>query len=55
MNKKYLFITSLLLIFLVFGFYFYNNQTQKNDVVKDTLIKNLNWDSPLKKEIPYVI
>lgn len=55
MNINYLFITSLLPIFLVFGFYFYNNQTQENDVVKDTLIKNLNWDSPLKTEIPYVI
>jgi hypothetical protein len=54
MNKKYLFITSLLPIFLVFCLYFYNNQAQENDIVKDTLIKNLNWDSPLQQEVPYV-
>ena len=54
MNKKYLFITSLFPIFLVFGLYFYNNQTQENNVVKDALIKNLNWDSSLQKEVPYV-
>lgn len=56
MNKKYLFIISLLPIFLVFwAYYFYNQSKKTDDVVKDTLIKNLNWDSPLKTEIPYVI
>jgi hypothetical protein len=34
--------------------YFFNYTSQKEDVVKDTLIKNLNWDSPLQNEVPYV-
>jgi hypothetical protein len=55
MNKKYLFITSLLPIFLVFWLYYFYNQSKKtDDIVKDTLIKNLNWDSPLQQQVPYV-
>ena len=55
MNKKYIFITSLLSIFIIIWFYFYNNSNTQDDVIKDALIKNINWDSPLQKTVPYVI
>lgn len=55
MNKKYIFISSLFSIFIFTGLYFYYNSHSQDDVIKDALIKNLNWDSPLQKTVPYVI
>lgn len=56
MNKKYLYFSLLWVIIIFFWFYHYNNSWKiQNNIVKDSLIKNLNWDSPLQSEVPYVI
>lgn len=55
MNKKYIFIIFIILFLSIFSYLRIYNSPVKIESVKDSLIKNLNWDSPLQKEVPYVI
>lgn len=55
MRKNYkLYIIIILCLFLL-GIYFRTNNHDSNwNNIKDFLIKNLNWDSPLQNNIPFV-
>ena len=55
MNKKYIFITSLLSIILIFWMLFFNKIFEKNYIVKDVLIKNISSDNSIKSDTSYVI
>lgn len=55
MKKNYkLYIIIILWLFLLGLYFLTNNNTHQWNNIKDFLIKNLNWDSPLQNDVPFV-
>lgn len=55
MKKNYkLYIIIILWLFLLGIYFLTNNNSNQWNNIKDFLIKNLNWDSPLQNDVPFV-
>ncbi|MCP4523691.1 MAG: hypothetical protein GY828_05770 [Candidatus Gracilibacteria bacterium] len=56
MNKKVkLYIVLIIFLLTFLGGVIYNNLPSDTNLVKDVFIKNKDWDSPMKSDIPYVV
>ena len=54
MQKNYKLYIIILIWLLLWIYFWLNEHKDQWNNIKDFFVKNLNWDSPLQNDVPYV-